>query len=516
MSLVEFLKERAKEFKNKVFLWERKNSLTYQEFDQVTDRMAAGLQALGLEKGNHAAVLFPNSIDTLLSYFAIIKAGGTAIPINPLYTLREIAFILNNSQAKFLLAAPQFQRAVEGVRSQVPGLKQAVFRSEDEPSILRAIARVSPGGSSLKPVELSSRDNAIIFYTSGTLGTPKGVMLTHENFTFSGPNIARCYGLKPDDITMAVLPLVHVFAVASPIFGSLSSGGTVVVVDRFQAETVLQAFVDYRVTWFPGVPTMFNYIYHAYEKGTYNVSSIRMGLSGGASLSVELLKNWEKRFNAEILEVYGLTESTGLVTANPVHGVRKAGSIGITVPNVQTRLVDKENKDVVRGEVGEILFRGPNATKGYWKLPEQTAESIRDGWVCTGDLARQDEEGYFFIVGRKKDLMITGGYNVYPREIEEVLYTHPAVYEAAVIGVADEVNGEVAKAYIALKPGQTATEKEIVEFCKQNLAPYKVPRQVEIRSELPKSSTGKILHRELRIEKKGGIQNPEVRSQESE
>jgi long-chain acyl-CoA synthetase len=498
MNLVEFLKERAKEFRNKVFLWEKKNSLTYQEFDQVTDRMAAGLQALGLEKGDHAAVLFPNSMDTLLSYFAIIKAGGTAIPINPLYTPREIAFILNNSEAKFLLAAPQFQKAVEGVRAQVPGLKKAVFRGEDEPSILRAIARVAPAGDFPKPVDLSSRDHAIIFYTSGTLGTPKGVMLTHENFTFSGPNIARCYGLKPDDITMAVLPLVHVFAVASPIFGSLSSGGTVVVVDRFQAETVLQAFVDYRVTWFPGVPTMFNYIYHAYEKGAYNVSSIRMGLSGGASLSVELLKNWEERFNADILEVYGLTESTGLVTANPVHGVRKAGSIGITVPNVQTRLVDKEGQNVGKGEVGEILFKGPNATQGYWKLPEQTAESIRGGWVYTGDLARQDEEGYFFIVGRKKDLMITGGYNVYPREVEEVLYTHPAVYEAAVIGVPDEVKGEVPKAYLVLKPGQTATEKEIVEYCKQNLAPYKVPRQVEIRSELPKSSTGKILHRELR------------------
>jgi long-chain acyl-CoA synthetase len=364
------------------------------------------------------------------------------------------------------------------------------------------MTRLAPSENSLKPVELSPRDNAIIFYTSGTLGTPKGVMLTHGNFTFSGPNIARCYGLRQDDITLAVLPLVHVFAVASPIFGSLSSGGTVVILDRFQAETVLQAFVDYRVTWFPGVPTMFNYICHAYESGTWNVSSIRMGLSGGASLSVELLKNWEKRFNAEILEVYGLTESTGLVTANPVDGVRKAGSIGIAVPNVQTRLIDKEGMDAGKGEAGEILFKGPNATRGYWKLPEQTAESIRDGWVHTGDLAQQDEEGYFFIAGRKKDLIITGGYNVYPREVEEILYTHPAVYEAAVIGTADEVKGEIPKAFITLRAGLTATEKEIVEFCKQNLASYKVPRQVEIRPELPKSSTGKILHRELRAGQK--------------
>ena len=501
MNFVDFIKERAKEFANKIFLWEKKNSLTFKEFDQVTDRLAAGLQSLGMKKGDHAAVLFPNSMDTLLSYVSVIKAGGTAIPINPLYTPREIAFILNNSESKFLLSAHQFQKALEGIRPQVPDLRLAIFREEEEPSIIKAVARLAPSGDSLKPVDLSSDDNAIIFYTSGTLGTPKGVMLSHGNFTFSGPNIARCYGLREDDITMAVLPLVHVFAVASPVLGSLSSGGTVVVLDRFQAEAVLQAFVDYRVTWFPGVPTMFNYLCHAYETGTYNVSSIRMGLCGGASLSVELLKNWEKRFNAEILEVYGLTESTGLVTANPVRGVRKAGSIGITVPHVRTRLVDPEGKDVAQGEVGELLFKGPNATKGYWKLPEQTAASIQDGWVYTGDLAKQDGEGYFYIVGRKKDLIIVGGYNVYPREVEEVLYTHPAVYEAAVIGVPDEVKGETPKAFITLKPGQQTSEREIVDFCRQNLAPYKIPRRVEIRSELPKSSTGKILHRELRMGK---------------
>lgn len=498
MNLVDFVKQQAKEFRNKVFLWEKKNFLTYGEFDQVTNRLAAGLQSLGLKKGDHAAIFFPNSVDTLLSYFSIIKAGGTAIPINPLYTPREVAFILNNSGAKFLLVAPQFRKAVEGIRPGVSRLDLAIFREEGDSSIIRTIERLSPSARSLSPVELSSEDNAIIFYTSGTLGQPKGVMLTHGNFTFSGPNIARAYALRENDITVAVLPLVHVFAVASPVFGSLSSGGTVVVLDRFQADTVLRAFVDYRITWFPGVPTMFNYLYHACEQGAYTSSSIRMGLSGGASLSVELLKNWEKRFKAEILEVYGLTESTGLVTANPAQGVRKAGSIGLAVPNVQARLVNQEAKDAVRSEVGELIFKGPNATKGYWELPDQTAESIRDGWVYTGDLARQDEEGYFYIVGRKKDLIIVGGYNVYPREVEEVLYTHLAVYEAAVIGIPDEVKGEIPKAFITLKPGQQATEKEIIEFCKQNLAPYKVPRQVEIRSELPKSSTGKILHRELR------------------
>ena len=497
MNLIDFTKERAKEFRNKIFLWEGEKSLTYQEFDRVTDRMAAILQTLGLKKGDQAAVLFPNSLDSLLCYFSIIKAGGTAIPINSLYTPREIAFILNNSEARFLLAAGQFQKAVEGLQHQTPYLDRAIFRRE-ETSILKTLESLAPSAQSLMPVNLASEDNAIIFYTSGTLGQPKGVMLTHGNFTFSGPNIARAYGLREDDITMAVLPLVHVFALASPVFGSLSSGGAVVILDRFQAESVLQAFATYRITWFPGVPTMFNYLYHALEKGSYNISSIRMGLSGGASLSVELLKNWEKSFNAGILEVYGLTESTGLVTANPVQGVRKAGSIGLPVFGVQTQLIDKEGQEGARGEVGELLFKGPNATKGYWKIPQLTAKSIRAGWVYTGDLAKQDEDGYFYIVGRKKDLIITGGYNIYPREIEEVLYTHPAVYEAAVIGAPDELKGEIPKAFLTLKPGQQTSAGEIIDFCKANLAPYKVPRQVEILSELPKSSTGKILSRELR------------------
>ncbi len=500
MNLIDFVKERAREFGSKVFLWEKETSFTYREFDLVTDRMAAALQSLGMKKGDHAAVLFPNSIDTVLCYFSIIKAGGTAIPINPLYTPREIAFILNDSEARFLLAAGHFQKVIEGIQSQVPSLSLAIFRGEEDTSILKAVDRRAPSGHSLRPIDLSSKDNAIIFYTSGTQGQPKGVMLTHGNFTFSGPNIARAYGLQEDDITMAVLPLVHVFAVASPVFGSLSSGGTVVILEHFRAEAVLQAFENYRITWFPGVPTMFNYLYQAYERGASNISSIRMGLSGGASLSVELLKNWERQFKAQILEVYGLTESTGLVTANPVQGIRKVGSIGLPVFGVQTRLIDQEGMDVTRGEVGELIFKGPNATQGYWQLPEQTVESVRDGWVYTGDLARQDEQGYFYLVGRKKDLIITGGYNVYPREIEEVLYTHPAVYEAAVIGAPDEVKGEIPKAFITLKPGQQTSEGEIIEFCKANLAPYKIPRRVEIRSELPKSSTGKILNRELRKE----------------
>lgn len=498
LNLLEFIKERVKEFRNKIFLRQGEFSITYREFDATTDQMAAALQALDLKKGDHVAVLFPNSLDTLFSYFSIIKAGGTVIPINPVYTPREMAFILSNAEAKILLAAASFRERILEIKNQTPFLSQIIFREETDLSIFSVLKKWASSPSALKPVDLTPEDKAIIFYTSGTLGQPKGVILTHGNFSFSGPNIAQAYGLKENDITVAVLPLVHVFALASPVFGSLSSGGTVVIMERFQAENVLQAIAYYGITWFPGVPTMFNYLYHAYEKIGVNIKTLRMGLSGGASLSVGLLKNWEQRFGAFILEVYGLTESTGLVTANPVQGKRKPGSIGLTVPHVRVRLIDQEGKEVKPGEVGELIFKGPNATTGYWKIPQLTAESIREGWVYTGDLAKQDEDNFYYIVGRKKELIITGGYNVYPREIEEVLYMHPAIYEAAVIGIPDELKGEVPKAFITLHPGQNISANEVIEFCKQYLAPYKIPKQVEIRKDLPKSSTGKILHRELK------------------
>ncbi|MHB8773406.1 MAG: class I adenylate-forming enzyme family protein [Syntrophales bacterium] len=496
MDLPQFLKQQVRPYGNRVLIHGDEGAITYREFDAITDRIASGLERLGIQPGDHVAVLHPNSAQTLLAFFAIIKAGGVVVPINPLYTPREATYLLADSEATVLITHEDCSPLVDEIRGNAPRLKHIVLRRrtvtvESEIAAL-AGGRPAPAGQRA----LNPTDPAIMFYTSGTTGNPKGVVLTHGNFCFGGPNIAQSYGLREDDVSIVALPMNHVFSIASPFFGSLSSGGAVAVVERFKPRTVFAAIEKYRVTWFPGVPTMFIMLLNSLPENTHDISSLRMGLSGGASLPVEALRKWEDAFRAEVIEVYGLTESTGLVTANPVYGVRKPGSIGVTVSGVTAKVVNKDGDECPPNAVGHLVFRGPNATTGYFKLPAETRERIRNGWVYTGDHAYRDEEGYFYLVGREKELIISGGYNIYPKEIEEVLHAHRAVSEAAVIGVADPVKGEVPKAFVALKQGVTATEEELVEHCRKNLAPYKLPK-IAFVGELPKNATGKIMKKEL-------------------
>jgi len=408
MDLVRFLKIRAEKYGEKPFLFGEGTSISYRAFDEITGRVAYGLERLGVEQGDHVAVLHPNSPQTLLSYYSVIKAGGVVVPINTIYTPREVKFILNNSEAKTLVLHEDFLPVLEEIKGGIPLVKNIIVRKGHETVETAIEEMVRSPLSTIKMMGFNPDDPAIMFYTSGTTGVPKGVILTHRNFCFGGPNIAQNYGLREEDVTIAVLPLVHVFCVASPFFGSLSSGGSVVVLDRFKTELVFEAIAKYRVTWFPGVPTMFTYLLNALPENRHDLSSLRMGLSGGASLPVEVLKEWEDKFKATVIEVYGLTESTGLVTANPVYGVRKPGSIGVTVSGVTAKVVDKKGNKLPPREVGELIFKGPNATQGYFKLPEETGEKVRDGWVYTGDHAWIDEEGYFYIVGREKELIICG------------------------------------------------------------------------------------------------------------
>jgi long-chain acyl-CoA synthetase len=498
LNLPQYLKLKTAQFGSRIFLRDfgSQTQYTYQDVENVTDQLAGALQQLGVQPGERVALLHPNHSDFILGYFAVIKAGAVVVPINPVYTAKEVFYILEDCGACCLLTTSGFEPLLKAIEVQAVHLKEIIVKEKNQ-SLMQALKMRVKGLKSAVVRDRSPDDPAFIFYTSGTTGRPKGVVLTHRNLIFGGANTAQNYGLQETDVTIACLPLVHIFANASPVFGSLNSGGSVIVLPRFQTETVFEAIEQYKVTWFPGVPTMFGYLLQEFEAKPRNVSSLRMGLSGGASLSVEHLTQFEKTFQATLLEVYGLTESTGLVTANPVYGVRKTGSIGINVSGVSVRLVDKNGVDTAQGEVGELIFKGPNASPGYWQQPAMTAAAIKNGWVYTGDLARQDEDGYYYIAGRKDELIISGGYNIYPREIEEVLYQHQDITEAAVIGVKDRHLGEVPRAYIALRSGSSLNAEMVLDFCSAHLTAYKIPKQVEIMKALPKNPTGKILKKAL-------------------
>lgn len=497
-SFAEHIQHKASLYGSRVFLedWGGKTRYTYREFAESISRMAWALSRLGVGPGDRVAILHPNHTDFVLAYAAIIQAGGVAVPINTLYTQREVFYILEDSGAETLVTTHAFKSLLEEIRGVLPSLRRVLIKEPGEflfQSLERTCGRLKrdlmhPGGA---------EDPAFIFYTSGTTGRPKGVVLNHRNLVFGGANTAQHYGLREDDAALVCLPLVHIFANASPILGALNSGGRAIIMERFQSASALEAMAGVGITWFPGVPTMFVYLMEEMGKNPRHLPSLRMGLSGGASLSGEHLARFQEMFGVPVLEVYGLTESTGLVTANPLHGIRKVGSIGVQVAGVSVRLLGEDGNEVGPGEVGEIAFKGPNAFPGYWKLPEVTGDAIRKGWVFTKDLARKDEEDYYFIVGRKDELIICGGYNIYPREIEEVLYQHQAVGEAAVIGVPHPGLGRVPKAFVAPKAGFSLEPGDLMSFCAARLASYKVPRWVEILEELPKSSTGKILKKRL-------------------
>lgn len=493
MNLRDLLKRQSERYQKKTLLYaEDRSPISYQDFDAITDRMACGLQKIGISAGERVAVVQPNHPETLLAYYAILKAGGIVVPINTAYTAPEMKFIFNNSGAKIILTLDRFLPTINQVKAELPNLTHVIARNAGETFEGAIRKMVNSPLEEIVACKMTPNDTAFVIYTSGTTGNPKGVVLSHRCFCSVGPIMAQTYGLYPGDIGVAVLPLCHIFCIASVFFGALCSGGSVVTAERFNPQKMFEIIDKFRITWFAGVPTMFIYMLNAITENTHDLSSLRMGLSGGASLPVEILRRWEEKFNVGIIEVYGLTESTGLVTCNPVYGERKAGSIGINAAGVTALVVDSAGIECPEGTVGELIFKGPNATRGYYELPQETAEKIKNGFVYTGDHAYRDDDGYYYIVGRSKDLIISGGYNIYPREIEEVLQGHESVQEVAVIGVPDPNKGEIPKAYIVLKPGSIVTEEELAEYCSSSLARYKIPK-IQFIDELPKNQTGKIL-----------------------
>jgi long-chain acyl-CoA synthetase len=482
------------------------NDLTfsYQQVDEISGRVAASLLELGLQRGDKVAVQLPNLPQFLFTYFGILKAGLVMVPLNPLLKAPEIAYHLEDSDARLLVTFELFaDEACKGVGQLETPVRTYVVTlpgSDGRREGTRHYDELYAAGDTRDIVPLSPDDTAVLLYTSGTTGKPKGAELTHFQLFMNCTVAGELFEFRDDDIGLAVLPLFHVFGLSSVLNVVVRFAGTMVLVPRFETDAVLDAISKHRCTIFSGVPTMYFALINA-ELAGRDLSSLRVGVSGGAAIPGEVIRAFEQKFpGCVILEGYGLSESASTTTFNVNAEQRKVLSIGRPIWGVEVRVVDDNDRELPPGpeHVGEIVIRGHNIMKGYYKKPEATAESFRGGWFHTGDLAYRDSDGYLFIVDRKKDLIIRGGFNVYPREVEEVLYEHPAVSEAAVIGKPDEKLGEEVVAVVALKPGATTTAEDVIAYAKERLAAYKYPREVRIVGDLPKGPTGKILKKELR------------------
>ncbi len=480
-------------------------TFTYAQVDEISGRVATSLRALGLERGEKVAVQLPNLPQFLFTYFGILKAGLVMVPLNPLLRAPEITYHLQDSDARLLVTFEMFaEEAVKGA-SPVEGVTTYVVNlpgSEQRPEGTKHFDELyfAEDTGDIEPT--SADDTAVIIYTSGTTGKPKGAELTHFQLFMNCTVGGELFGFRDDDIGVAVLPLFHVFGLSSVLNVCVRFNGTLVLIPRFEPGAVLDAIERYRCTIFSGVPTMYIGLLQADSTGR-DLSALRVGVSGGAAIPGEVIRAFEEKFpGAVILEGYGLSETASTTTFNINAEQRKVLSIGKPIWGVETRIVDDDDKPLPPGpdHVGEIIIRGHNVMKSYYKQPDATAEAFRGGWFHTGDLAYADDDGYLFVVDRKKDLVIRGGFNVYPREVEEVLFAHPAVAEAAVIGKPDERLGEEILAFVVLKPGATATPAEVIAYCKERLAAYKYPRDVRIADGLPKGPTGKILKQELRAQ----------------
>ena len=513
--------------------------LTYREIDDLADRFAAALRKIGVGRGDRVGLIAPNSPGFIIAFFGIQRVGGIVVQTNPLYTPRELAQLYADAGVTTVVCLDLFLANVLRAKPETPIRDVAVMDLKDflptalaalypirrrsdlkkaghwplevpkEPWMHRFRERLeAPPDRGREPQDVDGDDVAVLQYTGGTTGTPKGAMLTHRSLV---ANAYQCASWVPGTVpgqerSIVAIPLFHIYGLMVGLMVSVRLGATMTLVpDPRDLKHLLQVIDRERPTLFPAVPTLYVALLSHPRLPKVDMRGIRACLSGAAPLPVEVRRRWEALTGGRLVEGYGLTEASTVVCANPLtkDGLVKEG-VGIPFPDTDVRIVDLETgtRDLPLGEAGELLVRGPQVMKGYWNQPEETAETLRDGWLHTGDIARMDEDGYLYIVERKKDLIIASGFNVYPREVEEVLYMHPAVQEAAAVGVPDAYRGESVKAFVVLRAGATATDQEIIAFCRERLASFKAPRQVEFRKELPKSAIGKILRRELRDEER--------------
>lgn len=496
MNIAHALREHAAKSPDKVLLLYEGKTMTYAGFLDQVNRLANGLDSLGIRKDDKVGLLMTNRVEYLVSYYAIATIGAVAVPLNHAFTAYELAYHLNDSDAVAIVSEPVLLANVRKAQPNVPKLKSILSTSDqDELNVPTLVRNHSPE----RPLTARKPEDVMhLIYTSGTTGLPKGAMITHGNIGWMVNALNRFYGEKPEDLFIAALPLFHAYGKLQTFLAAINMGASIIVIQRFGAVEVMEAIAQYRATVFFGVPTMYTMMVNTPGMERYNLKTLRICVSGGASLPVEILRQFEEKTGVEIAEGYGLSEVTVMTHCCPVDGVKKAGSIGPVLPGLEAAVFNSDDEAVPVGTVGELVVRGPSIMKGYYKKEEESAVALRKGWFHTGDLVKADEDGYYYVVDRIKDMYIRGGRNVYPREIEEVLYTYPKVREAAVIGLPNEVYGEIGRAFIVLKEGQKADEEEVMAFLRERLARYKLPDSVHFIEALPKNSVGKILKRELK------------------
>ncbi|MFF3101545.1 AMP-binding protein [Viridibacillus arvi] len=535
--LQEYLTRASSKTPSKVAIHFMGKDVTYKELYESSLKFANYLVSIGIEKGDRVAIMLPNCPQGVIGYFGVLYAGGIVVQTNPLYTEREIEYQMKDSGAKVILSLdilyPRIAKVMKdthlehviitAIKDYLPFPKNLVypfiqkkqygFKVTVEHSgsnhLFTEIMRVS----TTEPIALDfniEEDIALLQYTGGTTGYPKGVMLTHKNLI---ANVQMCSVwmsecIPGEEVIMGVLPFFHVYGMTTVLLLSVMRGDKMVLLPKFDVETTLKTIQKQKTTLFPGAPTLYIGLLNHPDIAKYNLSSIKACMSGSAPLPIEVQEKFEKITGGKLVEGYGLTETSPVTHCNFIwHNERVKGSVGVPWPNTDAAILQVDSTEPLPiGEIGEIAVKGPQVMKGYWNRPEDTEMTMRDGWFLTGDLGYMDDKGYFYVVDRKKDIIIAGGFNIYPREIEEVLYEHEAVQECVALGVPDPYRGETVKAFIVLKEGMKVTEEEFNKYCRENLAAFKVPRIYEFRDELPKTAVGKILRRTLQDEDKERIQ----------
>ncbi|MED4781706.1 AMP-binding protein [Brevibacillus choshinensis] len=529
--LTYFLEQSAKDYPDSYAIYFMGKRITYRDLLQMSYQFAHALMSRGVKKGDRVAIMLPNIPQAVISYYGALFAGATVVMTNPLYTERELIHQLNDSGAETIITLDLLYKRVSSIKASSP-LKRLIVTSIGDflPFIKKLLyplvqkkeghnPQVSYGSevepflsivkeSATNPVQMQvdpEEDIALLQYTGGTTGVAKGVMLTHGNLI---ANSIQCQAVlyklkKGKERILGALPLFHVYGMTTVMNKGISIAAEIILVPKYDVKQIFDMIDKVKPTLFPGAPTMYIALINHPDLKNHDLSSIEACVSGSAPLPVEVQNKFEELTRGKLVEGYGLTEASPVTHSNPIWGKRITGSIGLPWPDTDCRIVDSATGEALpQGEVGELAVKGPQVMKGYWNRPEETAAILQDGWLLTGDMGYMDEEGYFYIVDRKKDMIIAGGFNIYPREVEEVLFEHPAIQEAAVIGVPDPYRGETVKAFVVFKQGQHASEEELEKHCRQRLAAYKIPRKYEIRADLPKTMVGKVLRRQLQDEDK--------------